>query len=112
MHTVRLRWQAASHLAGGFLLRQIREDGLVVGALENTDIYPQTSTALEGLDALFVLANISSTNKTSARVYTEAGVRSAGWYALNAWVPGTGLVSSQASHQLLVIYTHSLTDCL
>jgi hypothetical protein len=87
----RLQWQAASHLAGGFLLRQIRADGLVVGALENTETYPQTSTALEGLDALFVLANMSASNATLAHVYTEAGIRSAGWYALNTWVRGTGL---------------------
>jgi hypothetical protein len=87
----RVRWRAASHLAAGFLLRNIRKDGLVVGALENTDIYPQTSTALEGLDALFVLANLSSNNETRAQVYTEAGVRSARWYAHNTWVPGEGV---------------------
>jgi hypothetical protein len=87
----RKHWKEASELAGDFLLRQIREDGLVVGAMENSNKFPQTSTALEGLDALFVLANLTS-NSTLKHIYVEAGVTSANWYANNVWVNGTGLM--------------------
>jgi hypothetical protein len=56
------------------------------------------STALEGLDALFVLANVSNyshhqlSDTTAPRDYVEAGIRSATWYASNAWVRGAGVM--------------------
>lgn len=86
------RWRTSADLAAQFLLRQIREDGLVAGALENSDIHPQTSTAMEGLGALFSLSNATTGSHGTADVYAEAGIRAATWYATNMFVLNESLM--------------------
>eukprot|EP01051_Picozoa_sp_SAG22_P009718 SAG22_NODE_830_length_6941_cov_2.114294_4_plen_1368_part_00 len=83
----RQEWRAASQRAGNFLLRQMRPDGLVTGALENTDIYPQTATAIEGLDAFYVLAQ--KFNRTDLG---SAGIRAAEFNATNMFDRSEGLM--------------------
>eukprot|EP00039_Didymoeca_costata_P006171 m.88026 g.88026 ORF g.88026 m.88026 type:complete len:215 (+) comp13137_c0_seq1:148-792(+) len=77
----RAQWMQAALRGGDFLLGQIRDDGLVQGALENSNVYPQTSTAVEGLTALFALGKRSNTS----REFIDAGIKAASWYTKHAW---------------------------
>jgi len=80
-------WTAQARSGADFLLKNQREDGLILAYEDHPDKV-NTSAILEGLSGLFALADFSDDRR-----YESAALKAVDWVADHAFQPGEGLFS-------------------